>query len=971
MPKVRSWLLATAMAMPMAMLVSPAPGAEAQSATINIPAGTLSESLKKLAVGTGTNILFASETVAGKHGHEVAGAKTTAEALAQLLAGTGLGFTADSDGSITITAKMPDSEGRAQKPAASAEHAADGDQPNEIVVTGSYAQSLREATNVKRQAESIMDVISADDVGKFPSRNIGEALQRVTGVTLDRTGNGATIARGEGVHINIRGLPGIFQNVQLNGRNIAVNEAVENGGKDGRQFRFDVLPSDIISRVDVLKSPTADMGENGIAANVDLRTYRPLDIGTTMAASAKGTYGELADALDPSASGLASWANDEKTLGLLVSGGYTARTARQDRAFMNIGWFTGRDATLFPTNDIYTPSRQRPTIETENRERSTINTTLQFKPNQEFESNFDVLFTHLDNFYKEYGVDYFLETGKIRPGSVTLAGKTAIAGTIDNATVQLSDETSDQRHNLYSIGFNQAWTPGPWKFGADVNYSRADSDTIDPIRRARFIQKGTINYDFSSGYKSLPTLTSNIDLNNPSGWTSSLGSLQARVEQATDTDLATRFDATREFTGIISRVKVGFSHEEREHDYFRVDRNATAFVNVTPASAGPGSVLPLPISDYFAGFGGGYPRRWLDPNNKFLFSNFFDDNSLRTPLTALDQANTSEITETVVGGYALASFETTLGGIPFSGNFGSRIASTEQISSGAAVTGRTATPVHFEKDYTDFLPAVNLRLDPRDDLVLRFAAARAISRPNLGDVAPGLTLATDVATATGGNPNLDPYRSTNIDGSIEWYFNSFGKLTAAGFLKDFDSFETASVTQITVPGSKFGTYNLTSLVNGGSARLTGFELGYQQVFNFLPAPFDGLGLEAGYTQVYQDSLFTTGTRVVRNQLTGVSPSSYSLVAFYEKGPVEARLGYSWRDAYLAVNGAVNGTDEIFDAFGSLDGSLSYHLTQNVTLVAEAVNLTDASIFTYASVKSRPQEIFHYGRSFSFGTRFKF
>src|SRR5689334_8633329 len=135
----------------------------------------------------------------------------------------------------------------------------DDSQVQEVTVTGTYSGSLQKAAEMKRKADHISDAISAEDVGKFPSRNIGEALQRIPGVTLDRTADGASTTRGEALHINIRGLPPQFQNVQLNGRNIAVNEAIENGGKDGRQFRFDVLPSDVISLVQVVKSPTAEI----------------------------------------------------------------------------------------------------------------------------------------------------------------------------------------------------------------------------------------------------------------------------------------------------------------------------------------------------------------------------------------------------------------------------------------------------------------------------------------------------------------------------------------------------------------------------------------------------------------------------------------------------------------------------------------------------------------------------------------
>jgi len=160
-------------------------------------------------------------------------------------------------------------------------------------------------------------------------------------------------------------------------------------------------------------------------------------------------------------------------------------------------------------------------------------------------------------------------------------------------------------------------------------------------------------------------------------------------------------------------------------------------------------------------------------------------------------------------------------------------------------------------------------------------------------------------------------------------------------------------------------------VNGGTAKLTGAEIGYQQRLGFLPGLLDGLGIEASYTRVWQDSSFTTGNRQVTDSLIGVSPSSYNVVGFYEKAAFAARVGYFWRNHYLARLGPSNGTDEIFDSFGSLDGSISYTVSPHFTVTAEALNMLDSSVFTYASVKSRPQEIFHYGRTVTLGVLARF
>lgn len=866
----------------------------------------------------------------------------------------------------------------AAETAGTSDTAADaGTSVEEVVVTGSYAASLEKASKLKREADVVIDAISAEDVGKFPSSNIGEALQRVPGVTLDRTNQGSSPTRGEATHINLRGLPPDFQNVQLNGRNIAVNEAVENGGKEGRQFRFDVLPSDVISLVEVVKTPTGEATEGGIAGNVNLRTYRPLDVGQRLSLSAKASYGELVDKIDGTYSALGSWTNADETFGLLLAGVYSTRHARQDRAYQQDPWLTGRNTNLFPAGDVYLPARVRPTIETEDRERYTVAGSVQYEPNDDFETNVDFLFTRLDNDYKEYGVDFFLNGGTLRAGSFTVdANKTAIKGVMDNVQVQLSDETSLQRHDLWSVGINQRWTPGDWVVSADVNYSRADSYTKDPIVRTRFVANGTsVAYDFSRGYKSPPILTPSISLTDPTLFTSVLSNVQARPQDAWDTDLGLKLDVARTFDGFITRVAAGASYEQREHDYFRIDRNAPTFVGVTPAQAGPGSVNPLPYDDFLDGFASGYPRTWLDPNNSLLFAKYLPEALLQTPPTPQDLLTQSHFNEDITSGYAVASFKGELGSLPYSGNIGLRVSSTEQTVFGytnQVVNGvLVANPVKYEKTYTDVLPSFNLKIELTDELILRLAASKAISRASLNVLAPGLSLHADLPTASGGNPEVDPFRAKNYDVSLEWYFDRFGKVSVAGFIKDFESYITTAQSQLTVPGSKFGTYLLTAPQNGGKAKMTGLELGYQQRFAFLPEPFDGLGVEASYTYVEQDSEFRSGTRLVKDSFIGVSKISYNVVGFYEKGPLAARLGWFWRDKYVARIGPSNGTDEIFDAFGSLDGTISYAVTPQLGVTVEGINLLDDAVYSYATIKQRPQEIFHYGRTFTAAVRYRF
>ncbi|SNS84381.1 MULTISPECIES: TonB-dependent receptor [unclassified Azospirillum] len=834
----------------------------------------------------------------------------------------------------------------------------------EIVVTGTYSRSLQAARDVKRNADKVVDSVSSEDIGKFPNQNVAEALQLVTGITMTRS-------RSEGLDIAVRGLASNFQTTQLNGRSIAVNENVENGGVNGRQFRFDVLPPELVSRIDVVKSPTADMNEGAIGGNIDVRTVRPFDLGTTVSGTVQGSYSDLREKTDPSASGIVSWVNDDKSLGLLLAGSYMKRSVRQDREYstgfeIKKGW-----SSLFG-GDTWTPTRIRPTIEQEDRKRYTVAGALQWQPDARWETNVDLLFSRLRNDYDEYGIDIYPgdSAAKPRPGSFTIKDGTLVKGTFDNVFTMASRETSGQRHDLYVAGLNQKFTSGDgWIVDMDVSYSKAHSISEDPISRTRLQTYLPLTMDFTRGYKNAYDLITSTDLNNPASYVGRR--LEYRMQDSNDTDWGGRLDVTRELNmGPLASIQAGAEYRKRERDYFRRDITSnTGVANVPGASFSSDLFDSFPYSDFLSDYSGNFPRTWLVPDGKAFFAKYWNKALESTPLTAADKANSFNVQEEIWGGYARLNMETELGSIPVSANLGGRLVNTQQISAGHASNGTTATPVRYEKDYTKFLPSLNVKADLTDDLVGRFSVARVLTRPNLGDIAPRLTISNDAPTGSGGNPNLNPYLATQYDATLEWYFAKDAALTGGVFFKKLDSYITARNTQIDVPGR--GDIRVTTLTNGGDAEVRGFELAYQQVMSFLPAPFDGLGVQANYTHADVKTEFVTGTRTVRDLLPGLSKDSYNLVGFYELGPFGARASYSWRSAYMSGFGNEVSSDTNVDDFGTLDASLSYAVTENITLTLEGTNLTGAAIYNYGNDKNQPREIYYYGRRYTAGVRAKF
>ncbi|WP_230482375.1 TonB-dependent receptor [Sphingomonas sp. Leaf21] len=961
--------------------------AQQAPASIDIPAGPMAGSLRKLALRSGRNILFKGNVVAGRVSHAASGAGTAENALDQMLRGKGVTYRRQPDGSLIVVALQPERK----RPATTAAIvpvptvAADpvlGEEAD-IVVTGSYSRSLATAIARKRNASEIVDSITAEDVGKFPSRNIGEALLRIPGVTVDRVSAGA---RGQAVFINVRGLPAYFQNVQLNGRDIATNENVESSGQNGRSFRFDLLPPDIVSAVDVYKTPSAAMSEGGIAASIDLRTYRPLDIGTFGTLNVRGSRNDLSRLVGVTASGLTSWTNADKTFGIVASGAYTDQHDREDRNFTS-PYTLGANSAIAANRTaqfagVYMPQAQRPTIEQYYTRRATGTLAMQYRPSDEFETNVDFLYSTQTNRYNQPGLQFDIANSVIDPASAVIRDGVLVAGSSNRMEIQTVNETSTQRYDIFSGGINQRWSPGRWTITGDFNHSLANSRTKDPVERVQYSAFAPASFDFTNGPGSIPTLATGLNLLDPTLAYRGSGTMLARVIRSrTRLDVA-KLDVAHSFDGFLSSVSAGGALEDRNRTYFRLDRNSTAFIGTTPSAAGPNSLLPLGLRHVFRDVDGEFPRNWLQPNLPALFDRYFDPATLNTPQTPTDLATSSELSERSAAGYAMAAFAAPVGGVRISGNVGVRVVYTDQRARGYANPGggAAAIPIDVTQRYTELLPALNVKADLTDELTLRLGYARQMSRPQPELLAPGLTVTLQNGTGRGGNPTLKPFLSNNLDASLEWYFSRLGKVSIAAFDKEFDNYLTQQVSQVSVPNNfGFDFYNITTQVNGGAARLYGLEFGYQQTLDFLPGALSGLGIEASYTRVFQKSNFavaagSTETRTVNNHLLGVSPSSYSLVGFYEKGLVSGRLGYVWREAYLQANGGVGQVDTYFDSFGSLDGSFSVAVTPTTSVTLSAVNLLRSSLSQYGRTAAGgkvPGEAYAYGRTLSLGAQFKF
>ncbi|MDO9609092.1 MAG: TonB-dependent receptor [Brevundimonas sp.] len=371
-------------------------------------------------------------------------------------------------------------------------------------------------------------------------------------------------------------------------------------------------------------------------------------------------------------------------------------------------------------------------------------------------------------------------------------------------------------------------------------------------------------------------------------------------------------------------------------------------------------------------------------------------------------AQVSNISETTYAAYGVMRFGSNIMGKDWDGNLGLRIVKTESASDGfetityrdpnsAGATPTTltiVTPIVGTNKYTDILPSLNLRMFLTSELQLRFAASQNVARPDFSQlnasysISPTYAAGGDLTPAPGvpgtgtavGNPLLDPQRVTALDFAVEWYFSPVGFVYATAFKKDIKDlfFNVTDIETYDLPGLGQVPFNITRLKNVDEGTLEGFEIGGQRFFDFLPSPFDGLGLQANYTFIDSNAATVaanaqTGGAEISVPIEGLSENSYNLVLLYEKYGFNARLAYNWRDDFLkTTQGVGTGQLPIFGkAFGVLDGSISYDFNERLAVTVDAQNILNTESQTYQITENRYRDYQLDDRRFSIRVRLRY
>ncbi len=865
--------------------------------------------------------------------------------------------------------------------------AAEGDT---IVVTG-LRRSLQSSQNIKRNSEQIVDAIVAEDIGKLPDITVSDTAARIPGVQVERSG-------GEASRVLLRGLDRSYYTTTYNGREIFTAET--------RSVALQDFPAGAISAVEAFKTSTANLVEPGLAGLINVRSRRPFDFsGFEIAGSVWGNYPKQSRDFKPNAQLLLTnrWDVGESEIGALINFSYT-RLHYQDsvrRHAFFIADLAGGRSPDWPEIQYFEADRWRPSI----------NGALQWRPNADLELYAEGLWQG----YREESTDRMWQQplwGGSAYSNIVIEDGQVISGTVTNPASCCNDTYQTQgfqgatkrKTDTYQFAVGGRYDAGPLRITADL----ARTDSTFKLR-AESVDFGINNENFTVNWFTGrpggdgPTFeVVGLDFADPANY--NYRGFFERYLVADGDDWQARLDAEYE-PGLnwLPNIQTGVRYVIR--DAGRSDGERYWNANNRNLAAGgfqiPISQVPLDYRLFQSAFRGDdnrpTPTTWLAPTFRSVWANLrelrqfnidrgipLDPNPNRSqnnddgppePVPTRDFS----INEKTLAGYAQLKFDFQ-GSVPIDGLLGMRVVRTQDQIDGFQRVPNTATanpddflfePLSFNNRYTNWLPNLNVNMHFTDQVKLRLAATKTMTRPLFEQLNPGFALGTpncvdptnpqcEIA-GSGGNPFLDPLRSNNYDASLEYYFSRTGFASLAVFRRDMRGFIVNRTFEAATDEATGLPIRITGPVNTNEGRIQGFEAQVSTFFDwdFMPDWARGFGAQANVTYIdakVDFPLFCApaaeecvpgadagpNATVLRTRIPDVSKWTFNLVGMYERGPLTARLSYNHRTGY--PEGTLDPRDGFFTlqgrgrSTGRLDWSSSYTVTDNLTVFFDWTNI---------------------------------
>jgi iron complex outermembrane recepter protein len=896
-----------------------------------------------------------------------------------------------------------------------------------VIVTG-IRKGIEDAISVKKNATSIVEAVSAEDIGKLPDTSIAESIARLPGVAAQR-------AQGRAQQISIRGTPADFASGLLNGR-----EQTSTG--DSRAVEFDQYPSELFGSVIVYKTADGSLLGQGLSGTIDQRTVRPLDfpkraisVNYRKQKLGVGTGDAEGDGKRISLSYIDQFA--DRRIGLALGFARLDETSGITKRFESWG-STGYNSTPIANpdacgNDKLNPPAPRTAacIEVPNgfnswtdqtkQKRDGTMAVVQFKPNKEFSSTLDLFYSKFesDKATKGFqapvrgGAGGYDRDGNLSGATLATAGNGnvyASAGTFDNFKGVVRNDTTGYDDKLTSIGWenklklNEAWT-------GTLDLSKSTTKRTGAILETTAgipgdgINLGTISWTGFDGnnvqgaqYTPTPSYAdrTKISLTDVQGWGGGPNTPQAgysKIPNVNDDLKAVRLSAKRDLPEgwMFSAADFGVNLTDREKTRAYIEGRLEIpvggpFAATTVPGSGTAIISGIPIAtwDPRGSIGSIYrvaAKLVPDIANK----DWTVKEKINTFYTKLDIDS------------KMASSDT-----PVRGNVGLQVITADQSSTAFNADGRTCpsdacaySTVTSGTKYTDILPSMNLAFDIGRDQTVRFAMAREVARPNLNDMRGSLNFSVDtnlgILKGSGGNPKLEPFRANAVDLSYEKYFGTKAYWGAAAFYKkletyilkrnevvNFAQYVTAN-TPLPVSGDAYGL--LERPINGSNGNLKGIELSASIPFNLMTTTLDGFGAQASYSRTLSSVSLPPSSLKVDSissdiALPGLSKNVANLTLYFEKSGFSVRVSERYRSDFVGEVTDFVGDRQLttIKAEKIRDAQLSYEFqsgpVKGLSLLLQANNLSDTPYIRYKDKPANEIENTTYGKTYFFGLNYK-
>ena len=966
-----------------------------QNLSIEIPAQSAEQALKRFTEVTRFQLIFSPEVVRGLVTKSVSGTMSPRDALTRMLEGSSIVIIDTGSNAATLRAKTVATTITAGNQVAAAP-SADSNALQTITVTG-IRRGVEDAISVKKSSDNIVEAVSAEDIGKLPDVSIAESIARLPGLSAQRVA-------GRAQTISIRGLSPDFATTLLNGR-----EQVSIG--DNRSVEFDQYPSELMSGVTVYKTSDASLVGQGLSGTIDMQTIRPLSLKErTITFNARGENNSLGAIADAKSSGKrlsASYIDQfaDRTLGVALGFSHLESPILAQQNALYLPWSTtarpGVGAGVTSPSGIVSTARGGANT------RDGLMATVEWRPSNRWTS---VLDAYASKFVQTQ-TDHVLETPltvssayapafKYLTTNVT-ADNVLTGGTVSGVSPLVRSIYANREDTIKSLGWNNKVKFDGWSLLADVHSSKAkrDEQTLESNAMLRDsagkLLTDTMNLSWVAGGSPLIVPTQNYA--DPSKlfigntrFGAGYGTLTHVEDQLQGIKLVANSPVPSFLSGLFSDADIGLNYATRTKNKSQPSGSITAKSSVTGGTSLISSdLLGSPVGMGFSGSGA--ISSWDVPGVTAKYMNFAPS----TNAGSFQAGSIWEVNEKITAAFVKANIDAQWGPVNLRGNTGVQIQSTNQSSSsrvwdGTAAAGNNFKPFSEGASYTDVLPSMNLVMGLPDDQAFRLGAAKQLARPRIDQLGSGSTFAVNSSTlepsGSGGNAKLQPWRANAYDISYEKYFAKKGYIAAAAFYKKLTSYiyqvtqtdhDFSSLTTGTTAVTSIGKY--TSPFNGQGGSLNGVEITASVPLNMVSSGLDGFGVIAS-TSVnnssikIQDPNSNIGSDL---PLPGMSKNVSNITLYYEKEGFSSRISQRKRSDFI---GEITGfgaarTLRYVKGESVVDMQVGYNFTEGnlkgLSLILQVNNLTNAAYQTYSGTPDKIVEYANYGRTLLMGVNYKF